>query len=329
MAPLNVGLSTLTLDPLSLVQAVVEDADAFHAKRRRLVTIAAAATVGAVVLVFFGAMIEHWHFDLVWRYETAGLLGAAVGTAELLSRYRDAPANVLLSGPGAGYIVINACAALGAMGLVLTFGWRFGATGAGAAATQVLAAGFGSMALFRSSLLTVKAGSDDVGIGPSSVLSVMMDATDRSADRLRAAERAGRIRAIMANVSYEKARDSLPTVAVALMQNLSPADAAALNADLAEVRSADLPDTAKALLLGLKITDAMSTEVLVAAKKSLGATILRDGGTEERFEPGDEEAEAEPVQPPRVGANGHDGPAAGLPQTPQTPSHAAPGGPGG
>jgi hypothetical protein len=227
-------------------------------------------------VLFFVSLASDWHFATVWSFEVAALLGGSVGIAELLSRYRDAPTYVLLSPPGLGYVTLNAAASLCAMGVILAFGWKFGASGGNAVlATQVLVAGFGAMALFRSSLLTVKAGNDDVGIGPSSVLSIIMAASDRSADRLRAADRACRVQDVMANVSYEKAAQALPTVAIALMQNLGASDIAALNTDLEALETERLPDQTKSLLLGLKITDVVSTGVLSAAKESLGASIIR------------------------------------------------------
>jgi hypothetical protein len=182
------------------------------------------------------------------------------------------------------------------------------------------------MALFRSSLLTVKAGNADVGIGPSSVLSIMMAASDRSADRLRAADRAGRVTQIMEGVSYAKAVEALPTVAIALMQNLSPADQAALLVELDSLKNKELPDDTKALLLGLKITDVVSTHVLQGAKASLGNSILATPTpTESQGEEPKENGQVEPTEQTsqalaEVLPNGELGFASqDLPQTPQTP----------
>jgi hypothetical protein len=312
------------LDQVALAQAVFDNPEHVRERRRRFLKIALVVAFGLLATLFIWSLVADWHFDQVWRYETAGLLGASVGTAELLSRYRDAPSFVLISLPGIGYILINAAASLAAMGVISAFDWKFGATGNGVAPTQVLMAGFGAMALFRSSLLTVKAGNDDVGIGPSSVLSIMMAASDRSADRLRAAERAGRVHDIMSDVSYEKARDQLPTVAIALMQNLSPADEAALNADLDRLKSSTLPEKAKALLLGLKITNVVSTAVLSASKRSLDESILVDPerATNKTKANGDEPAEqtaqAQALAENRT-AEKLSAASKGLPQTPQTP----------
>jgi hypothetical protein len=266
----------LSFDPVDLARSVFFDGDFVRKRRRQALILAVVGLAAGLAALFFVSLASDWHFATIWRFEAAGLLGGSVGTAELLSRYRDAPTYVLLSPPGLGYVTINAGASLGAMGIILAFGWGFGANDENAVqATQILIAGFGAMALFRSSLLTVKAGNDDVGIGPSSVLSIMMTASDRSADRLRAADRACRVQDVMADVSYEKAAHALPTVAIALMQNLGASDIAALNTDLEALKTEKLPDQTKSLLLGLKITDIVSTGVLSAAKESLGASIIR------------------------------------------------------
>lgn len=318
---------SLATDTYYLGQALFENPDFVRARRRRLIRLLVTVVLGTIALIFFLSLAFDWRFDLVWRYEAVGLLGAAVGTAELLSRYRDAPSFVVLSPPGLLYIAINAGASVLAMGVIQAFDWKFGATGNAMAATQVLIAGLGAMALFRSSLLTVKVGNDDVGIGPSSVLSIMMAASDRAADRLRAADRAGRVYDIMNDVSYKKASDALPTVSVALMQNLGAADIAALRVDLDGLKSKKLPDDTKALLLGLKITNMVSTSVLSAAKLSLGRSILRDetsetaAGHANKDDPvgGPTELTREIVED-ELG-NGEPSFASNdLPQTPQTPS---------
>jgi len=310
-------------DTYYLSQAVFEDPDTVRVRRKRLIKILLAYLFVITAGIFIFALFANWHFDQVWRYEAVALLGATVGTAELLSRYRDAPSWVLLSFPGVVYIAINVGASLLALGVIQAFNWEFGAHGKGVAATQVLVAGLGAMALFRSSLLTVKVGSDDVGIGPSSVLSVLMAASDRSADRLRAADRAGRVTKIMEDVSYEKANQALPTVAVALMQNLSAADVAALDTELQGLQSNHLPDNTKALLLGLKITNVVSTEVLSAAKKSLGDSILHTprghgltttNGDRPKLNGAAIEAGL------ADGPNGSQFASEDLPQTPQTPN---------
>jgi hypothetical protein len=313
-----------------------------------------AAVVGAGV-----AYVGKWHFDAVWQGELVAALGIAVGVTELVSRYRDAPSFALFTWPAFGYITINALASVAALAVVRTENWQFGSSGAAVTPTQILIAGFGAMALFRSSLFTIKAGNQDIGIGPSSVLSITLVSLDRSVDRLRAADRAGRVTAIMKDVSYPAARQPLPRVAVALMQNLDSAEVAALQTKIDNISNEPLPDPTKSLLLGLALTDVVSTAVLSAAKLALGRSILeageppgmppdgpsregdirepaKDSPAERRRETQrtkaelnptsitDGNSESAPIGPPLLaeGGNGEGsgGPSVGLPQTPQTPN---------
>jgi hypothetical protein len=105
--------------------------------------------------------------------------------------------------------------------------------------------------------------------------------------------------------------------------------------NLGGLKTKKLPDNTKALLLGLKITDLVSTEVLLAAKPSLGSSILIED-PELYGQEAHDDSEGVPSEP-----NGH--PARGdpadslvdtvpiestssaspdLPQTPQTPDPA-------
>lgn len=108
----------------------------------------------------------------VLDYVAVALLGGLVGAGELSSRYRDAPGRALYTRPVLFYILLNIAASVIALALTHTFGWTFGASGKPGDATvrwtQVLVAGIGAMALFRTSLFTVRAGDRDIAVGPGS-----------------------------------------------------------------------------------------------------------------------------------------------------------------
>src|SRR5207249_7959686 len=124
---------------------------------------------------------------------------------ELVARYRDAPGSALRNAAAGLYLAINAAAAVAALGLVQAFNWTFGAGGGSELRwTRVLVAGFGAMAIFRSSLFIVRAGEQDVGVGPSGFLQVVLNATDRAVDRRRAGARAGEVSRAMDGVSFDK-----------------------------------------------------------------------------------------------------------------------------
>jgi hypothetical protein len=137
------------------------------------------------------------------------LFGGAVGMAELVSRYRDAPVRAIASLPAVLYIALNAAASLAAFGLIQVFDFRFGVTGADAGQkllwVQALVASFGAMAAFRSSLFTVRVGDQDVGVGPQGLLQIILDAADRGVDRERAAGRAAEVATAMKDLSFQRA----------------------------------------------------------------------------------------------------------------------------
>jgi len=204
------------------------------------------------------------------------LLGAAIGFTELISRYRDAPFLIASKPPGLLYIALNGFASLTAWGLTQVFGWNFGVTSGGEALrwTQVLVSGLGAMTLFRSSLFTVRVGNQDMGIGPSSVLTLFFDAIDREVDRMRAKDRAQRVIVIMKDVVFTKAYDTLPSFALALMQNLSEEDQKAFAQEINDLGQSPTNDQeTKSLLLGLVIINFLGEDVLVAAVDSLGTRI--------------------------------------------------------
>jgi hypothetical protein len=253
-----------------------QSADA--ARQRRLTRLAFALFVCAVVAsIVLVAWLARDALPELLEYEGVALAGALVGLAELVSRYRDQPLAAVASAPGIGYVSINAAASLGALILIFAFDWTFGASGDAVLPTQLLVASFGAMALFRTSLLVVRAGDQDIGIGPSSILTIILEACDRGVDRVRAKARAWQIARVMTDVSYEKAAEPLSAVAVGLMQNLSDSNQSELGVDLQTLRDAkDISSDAKALLLGLAIADQVGPFVLEAAKLSLGTEILKE-----------------------------------------------------
>src|SRR5438477_4604314 len=83
-----------------------------------------------------------------------------IGVGELVSPYRDAPLQALKTPQAALYIAINALAAIGALAALVIFGWT-PASSSGPLVTRILrilTAGFGAMAVFRSSLFVVRVG---------------------------------------------------------------------------------------------------------------------------------------------------------------------------
>jgi len=214
---------------------------------------------------------------MFWYYVVAGVIGAGVAIGELVSRYRDAPVRAVFTFPAAVYIGVNAGASLAALAITRAFDWKFGVSGTSMDRdvrwTQALVAGFGAIALFRSSFFIVRVGDQDVGMGPSTFLTNILGAADRGVDRLRADERSKIVGEVMKDVDFAKAYQSLPAYALGLMQNVEPEVQAQLGRQVEALRGGSIPDPARVLLLGLLLMNVVGGAVLDSAVKALGDTI--------------------------------------------------------
>jgi hypothetical protein len=139
--------------------------------------------------------------------------------------------------------------------------------------TQTLVAGFGSMVVLRSSLLTVKVADESVSIGPAALLQIVLNSLDTAVDRLRGGSRATEAAELMANVSFQKAKVALPTLCIALLQNLPSAAQVELRRNVDLLAMSSMSDVAKSLALGCLLMDVAGAQLLAAAIKALGAEI--------------------------------------------------------
>ena len=223
-----------------------------------------------LVLVVAGAIFWLVGLLIYRRYLAAIFIGAAVGLGEIVGRYRDAPERALSTIPADLYILINAAASGFAMYAVWHFDIVKGQTGVRLIILQILLAGFGAMAFFRTSVFTFRQGDQDIGIGPVAFLQVMLKATDRAVDRLRANERADQICTIMNGVSFERAKVALPTFAMSLMQTVPPDEQKGVSDEVNGLDSKkDLDLDTKAKSLGLKLMNVIGEDVLRAAVHQL------------------------------------------------------------
>jgi len=202
-------------------------------------------------------------------YLVAALLGALVGGTELISRYRDAPQSALLSRPAWLYVFLNVAASTIALGLARTYGWTFGATGPSQRWTQVFLAGIGAMALFRTSLFTVRAGDKDVNVGPGLFLQTLRDAADREVDRARAHARGLAVAQLMRGVDFDKAAVTLVPYCLALMQNVSDGEQKDLKDAVETLAGGRMDSSIKGRILGLQLMKVVGPVVLTAAVEAL------------------------------------------------------------
>ena len=171
-----------------------------------------------------------------WQAALSGAIAGSVGIAELLGRYRSSPGFSLRRLAALAYVLVNAGAGFLALYLVHAFGWTFNQTH-NVTLWRILIAGFGAVALFRSSLFVTKVGSIDINVGPSLVLGALLDACDRAIDR----ESAAQISKVIADdglkgLDPESVQIALPVLCLALMQNFAAADQALLATDLNKIK---------------------------------------------------------------------------------------------
>jgi hypothetical protein len=204
----------------------------------------------------------------------AAALGAGVGLAELVTRYRDEPIALPGSVSFWVYLLLNAGASALAFQFVQVFGWTFGlAPGPAQTTTQVLVAGLSAMALFRSSLFTLRIGDTDLDVGPSALLTSLLAVVDRAVDRRRATGRSKSVSTIMSNVAFDKAKLSLPAYCLQLMQNVPLEEQQRLRTSVDALGLVAMDDELKSLNLGLLLINIVGPTVLQAAVKDLGARI--------------------------------------------------------
>lgn len=207
-------------------------------------------------------------------YPVAALLGALTGAAELAARYRDAPMVAVTSRPGLIYVAANATVSFVIFWLVHAGQLTLPTLDkTGSVVSQVLVSGVGAMALFRTSVFTLRVKETDIPVGPAAFLQVLLAAADRACDRDRAGPRAQRVTRIMRGVSFVRARLALPLHCLALMQNISTDERTQLNQAIDELARTDMSDEVKGLNLGLLLMNYVGEDVLQAAVDGLGTVI--------------------------------------------------------
>lgn len=209
-------------------------------------------------------------------------VGGIVGWTELAQRYRDRPTGPLRTWPGNTYILVNILASLGALALVRHLDLGTG-IGLPLPVAQVLIAGAGAMAFFRSAFFTVRLRDTDLPLGPAAILQVILNASDRAYDRERAAQRSQAVARIMHDVSFDRAKQALPAYCLQLMQNVSQEEADQLGEELADLEAAAMGPRSKSYNLGLKLLNLVGEPTLETAVKALGAVILMPNEADQRL----------------------------------------------
>ncbi len=129
------------------------------------------------------ALVLHWR-----AFVLASFCGILVGSAEIISRYRDEPLQACFSPFGLIYVVING--ALSLVALLFVFKYPLTFSVASDSLMAALAAGFGAAAVMRTKVAIIKGTDDkDISIGPDFVIRILLRTVDKNVDRFRAERR--------------------------------------------------------------------------------------------------------------------------------------------
>jgi hypothetical protein len=204
---------------------------------------------------------------IIFNYVLALALGALVAAAELVSRYKDAPTRAIGSGPGLTYLAVNGLGSVAVLALITSLGVDFGGLQGGAlTTTQILTAGIGSIAFFRTSLFNVTLRDTSIGVGPNVILVVILTALDRGVDRKRARGRSEAVAAIMEGFDFSAGAYALQKYCLTgLMQNPTDDDTKAVGtliSDLQDKLNDNIPGQVKSYILGLNLMNIVGRDVL-------------------------------------------------------------------
>lgn len=243
-----------------------------HALILRNVLIAAVTGAFIATIVAYVAEDNAMTKAEVAQFAVVTVLSGSVAYGELISRYRDTPGRLLAADPTVIYLCVNIAAGTAALALVKQL--HAVAAGDNRMVYETLIAGFGAIAFFRTSLFTIRVSGTDVGVGPSSLLKALLDASDMMLNRWQALNRGAQVKVIMNGVNFTKAKSTLPTTCFTLMSDFPSAVQAGVAEQIRKLADdTTIEEEAKALIQGLYLIQQVGSDVLDRAVRTLDGTI--------------------------------------------------------
>jgi hypothetical protein len=218
-----------------------------------------------------GVIVPH-NFETTREYFWVFLLGAALGVSDVFTRYQEAPLRTLGTFGALTRIAVNALASGLALWLIQTHPYSATQTIPNPTA-QIVAAGFGALALLRVSV-RFKFSGQDVSVGPAELIDSILAAADRDANRASAVATARDAYEVRRRVLYDDIMRRLVPICVELPQTLSSNQRKDLydNIKLCVERD-DCEDKEKSLLVLAVVARVVGWEVV----KRVAAEIALDG----------------------------------------------------
>ncbi|MGA1840557.1 MAG: hypothetical protein ACMUIU_08025 [bacterium] len=144
-------------------------------------------------------------------------LGLLFGVAELLSKFKDEPFNVIKGNATAwGYIILNLIIVSVAF-YFLTKTSLFGKMETDLL-KAALTAGLGSSLLMRSKFLKVNISGKEAAVGPEIIVNVLLETLEKKIDRDRAIVRKNLVEELMVDIDFSRAKDYVVTTIIASSQ---------------------------------------------------------------------------------------------------------------
>lgn len=215
-------------------------------------------------------------------YAIAGIIAFVVATIELLTRYRDDPIRAAFSRPSLLYAFTNAAIAVFAAWLLLRYNAQAfinnSADQTVHASSSVddfkvaLAAGVGSLAALRSSVLKIKLNGSDVSFGPALIIEQFLSVIDRNVDRNLALTRARISSDLSKQLSFDPDAPALIAICLGLLQNHKAEEQHKINEFYAALKgNPAVSQGAKSTILILALLETMGEKALREAVKQLKA----------------------------------------------------------
>jgi hypothetical protein len=166
----------------------------------------------------------------------SALFGIFVGSAEVISRYRDEPFGATFSPPGIVYVALNGTIAAAAYGFLDHYKDSIFPGLKDDLLLTSIVAGFGAMVVMRSKLFNFKTeGGEDFAIGPDAVISTFLSSVDRKIDRFRSSLRQEVVYEETVKIENPLNAAGFFRTSIASYQNLSDAEKAELDTLIKQV----------------------------------------------------------------------------------------------
>jgi hypothetical protein len=199
------------------------------------------------------------------------IFGCIFGYAELLSRYSQA-GHIFKVKQGVLYIAFNGIVSLLAFVFVNLFNndnpnWD------SFEIEKILIAGFGGMAVLRSTVMSVKVKDKKVDVGINAVAQIFLESTEKKFDTKSAEMKMEEIQKVMDGVIFDSAKLELQSLCSNFMENLSEEDNNQIIKEVDKLSGLDICEQNKSIQLGHILTKWLSIELLKKAIDSLGNNI--------------------------------------------------------